>query len=55
MLPDRSFYGSFKMPYRFIDVTDQIGSAADMERYEWLKGHDYFDIPPRADAPATGN
>jgi hypothetical protein len=52
VLPDRSFYSSVKTPYRFIDVTDQIGSEADRKRYEELRGQEYYDVPAQAELPA---
>jgi hypothetical protein len=42
LLADRSFYSSVQKPYKFIDVTDEIGSPADRKRYEMLKGMDYY-------------
>ena len=42
LLPDRNYYSAIEAPYKFIDVTDEIGSAADKARYEMLKGMDYF-------------
>jgi len=41
-LADRSFYSSVLAPYKFVDVTDEIGSEADQKRYEYLKGQDYY-------------
>jgi hypothetical protein len=52
VLPDRSFYSSVTTPYKFIDVTDQIGSGADRKRYERLKGQEYYDVPAQEELPA---
>jgi hypothetical protein len=42
LLEDRNFYTTFENPYRFIEVTDQIGSADDRRRLETLMQLDYY-------------
>ncbi len=42
LLEDRNFYTTFEDPYRFIEVTDQIGGADDRWRLETLMQLDYY-------------
>jgi hypothetical protein len=41
-LADRSYYVRPDAPYRYIEVTGEIDSPADRQRYERLNGMDYF-------------
>lgn len=44
LLEDRSYFACWDTPYKLIDVTDVIGTPADVWKYERLKDEDYF--PP---------
>lgn len=49
-LPDESFFVTWTRPYKLVNVTNEIGTPADMERFERLKDRDYFDSPARPPA-----
>ncbi|MHC4714695.1 MAG: alkaline phosphatase family protein [Planctomycetota bacterium] len=42
LLPDRSWFSPPQHPWRLRDVTDEIGSPADLARFEALRNEDYF-------------
>jgi hypothetical protein len=50
-LPDECFFVTKSEPYKFIGVTGEMGSPADMERLVRLKNQDYFDKPVQVAAP----
>ncbi len=49
LLPDRSYFSEVPKPYKFYDVTDEIGDEQDRLRYERLKAQDYFEVPAGAE------
>jgi hypothetical protein len=42
LLPNRHFYSTAERPYRFVDVTDQVGGEEDKKRLQVLLKHDHF-------------